>query len=77
MKAKVVFEGQRGFGDVRDQGETGMKEATTGDDFVVSVVPREVKGGVGRIGHEIWVARCDLGEGAVMGEGCLSLTHPG
>lgn len=73
VKAKVVFEGQCGFGDIRDQGELRMKEAIWEGDFVVSVVPREVKGGVWEAGCEIWVARCDLGEGAVMGEGCLSL----
>lgn len=68
-----MFEGQCGFGDIRDQGELRMKEAIWEGDFVVSVVPREVKGGVWEAGCEIWVARCDLGEGAVMGEGCLSL----
>lgn len=46
VKAKVVFEGQCGFGDIRDQGELRMKEAVWEGDFVVSVVPREVKGGV-------------------------------
>lgn len=73
VKAKVVFEGQCGFGDVRDQGEPRMKEAVREGNFVVSVVAREVNGGVWGAGREIWVARCDLGEGMVMGEGCLSL----
>jgi len=60
-----VFEGQRGFGDVRDEGELGVKQAVREGGFVV--VPREVKGGVWGAGCEIWVARCDLGEGTVMG----------
>lgn len=73
VKAKVVFEGQCGFEDVSDQGEPGMEEAVREGDVVVSVVPREVKGGVWGGGHEICVAGCDVGEGAVIGEGCLSL----
>lgn len=71
-KAEVVFEGQCGFGDIRDQGELGMKEAIRRGDFVVLVVPREEEGGVWGAGLEIWVARYDLREGVVMGEGRLS-----
>lgn len=54
VKAKVACEGQCGFRDFRVQGEPGMKGTVRRErDFVVSVVPREVKGSV-------WGAGCEI-----------------